>query len=138
MPGVGHPLFAHRWSASVLPVKAMTLAVAVDRRRAGITRIKLDGDLSSESAAPLNTAVATALSRRCRHLQLDLRHVTIQDVDALFVLVDLHRRAHAERCEISLRHVSPSVRTLLDETLIPALITIDDHAARAPQAAQHR
>jgi anti-anti-sigma regulatory factor len=67
-----------------------------------------------------------------------MRHVTMQDADALFVLVDLHRQARAERCEMSLRHVSPSVRTLLDGTLIPALITIDGRGAEtASEIARH-
>ena len=93
--------------------------------RRGVTRIALDGDLGPETAEPLVKAVDAALRRDPGRLELNMQQAQISDGAALFVLIDLHRRAHARRCELTLTKVPPPMRMIFDGTLLPALIPIE-------------
>ena len=98
------------------------------------TTVRLTGDLDL-ACAPLLKRLLTPMARAGRDVVLDLGGVTFLDCSGVTALLRAHRLVQARGGSLTLRHVSPRVRRVIELTRapLPVSASIDEAQAQPRQ-----
>lgn len=89
-------------------------------------RIKIHGDLDCFTSHRLTQSMTTVLLDRPRMVTVDLSAVSFLDSAGLGAIIDSHRQAQAQGCQLVLRGTTGVVRRVLDMTGVSAQVTLVD------------
>ena len=110
-----------------------TLAIIASDRPDGAVVLTVAGEIDRDSARHLRQAAHDAIRRGRPRLILDLGRVTFCDSSALSLLIDLHRRAHADGGWLRLAAPQAGLCSMLRVTHLDTMFAVYDSVHAAAQ-----
>jgi anti-sigma B factor antagonist len=99
---------------------------------ADFVTLRVAGEIDLHTAPTLREAALAALRQHGTTLRLDLTDVTFMDSTGIEVLLATRRRAELEGGSLTLCHLTPAVRRIIEVTGLDRLFTIVSDESGAP------